>query len=355
MAGGAMVLALSGCERAEIRTYRIPKENHPTVAVDGSEVPPSTGGIRWTVPDGWKQQPASAMRQASFLVKGKGGGQADMSIVVFPGEAGGLLANVNRWRGQLNLPAIEESTLGRQLEKLQSHGHEFVMMEMFGLKSKDQYPSRLLGAMVRHADQSWFFKMIGDDHLVVEQKPVFVAFLKSVRFGGGGDVASAPAHPSTATVEAPPASPPTIHWNAPPGWRNQPGEGMRYASFTIPGKDQLQADLSVVCLPGTGGGTLANIDMWRSQLALPPAEEKELSRCITKMRVAGRAATLVELVSTTAVIDGKLRARMLVLVLSQDEQTWFFKLTGEDSLVAGEKKAFLDFVKSVRFSNDSLK
>jgi hypothetical protein len=40
--------------------------------------------------------------------------------------------------------------------------------------------------------------------------------------------------------------------------------------------------------------------------------------------------------------------RMIGVIVPQSDATWFFKLTGPDALVAREKPAFLDFLKTVR-------
>jgi len=40
--------------------------------------------------------------------------------------------------------------------------------------------------------------------------------------------------------------------------------------------------------------------------------------------------------------------RMLGAILSFDDQTYFFKMTGPDALVARQKAAFLDFLKTVK-------
>lgn len=349
-----LITVLTGCKKQEITVYRVPKENRASMALpdakDGSSVP--AGNISWTVPAGWQQQAGSAMRQASFRVTGKNGKQADMSVVVFPGDAGGTLANINRWRGQLNLPAVNETEMARLTEKLKGNGREFVIVNMAGPKLQDNAdsPSRLLGAILHQGDQSWFFKMMGDDHVVTEQKSSFLAFLKSVQFPTETANATGPKSVPVAAADTPPRK---IHWKVPTGWREQPAQGMRQGSFLIVGKDARQADVSIISLPGTAGGTLANVNMWRSQLALPPTVEGDLARCTSQIRIADHSVTLVDLVSASPVIDGKYRGRISAAILPQDDQTWFFKLSGEDSLVGKEKAAFLEFVKSVRFSDDS--
>jgi hypothetical protein len=40
---------------------------------------------------------------------------------------------------------------------------------------------------------------------------------------------------------------------------------------------------------------------------------------------------------------------MLAAVVSQDDRTWFFKLTGPESVVGAERENFVKFLKSVKF------
>ena len=54
------------------------------------------------MPDTWQVGQESSMRLASYSAF-YDGGDADISITNFSGDGGGLLANVNRWRRQLNL------------------------------------------------------------------------------------------------------------------------------------------------------------------------------------------------------------------------------------------------------------
>ena len=68
----------------------------------------------WTAPAGWIEQAASGFRKGSFLVRDKDGKTADVSVISFPEAAGGLLANVNRWRNQLKLAPISDVGASRQ-------------------------------------------------------------------------------------------------------------------------------------------------------------------------------------------------------------------------------------------------
>src|SRR5690606_17351687 len=71
----------------------------------------------WTVPAEWRPGVESSMRRGSFTVPAEGGLALDISVQVFPGDVGGLLANVNRWRRQLSLPGVSQSELPSLIEQ----------------------------------------------------------------------------------------------------------------------------------------------------------------------------------------------------------------------------------------------
>ena len=72
----------------------------------------------WSTPTDWLENKInkSSLRLASYAILLNNGESADLSITKFSGNAGGVLSNVNRWRGQLDLSPqtldiIESSSL----------------------------------------------------------------------------------------------------------------------------------------------------------------------------------------------------------------------------------------------------
>ena len=107
-------------------------------------------------------------------------GTADVSVVVLAGPAGGLLANVNRWRGQVGLPAIDEKELDRPARKLTSAAGEAVLFDLAGPKHDQAAALRILAAVLRAGESTWFFNMTGEASPVAALKPSFVEFLNSL-------------------------------------------------------------------------------------------------------------------------------------------------------------------------------
>ena len=188
---GTATLSLQpGCEDRRTVAYEIAKEFSPAASIPLSssrgthEVEPGGGPERaepltWTAPAHWKTKTASAMRRASFGVPMADGTEADLSISVLGGAAGGLPANVNRWRAQLGLPELGAADVARGAETILAGGITFTLFDLAGKVNSAEV--RMLSAVAEFEGQTWFFKLMGHDHCVGVEKPAFVAFLRSVK------------------------------------------------------------------------------------------------------------------------------------------------------------------------------
>jgi len=131
--------------------------------------------IKWQLPASWKEVPASSMRYASFTA-GTENEKIDISVVMFPGEGGSDIENVNRWRGQIGLPPMSEAAVTSQITTLKTGDATFAMVDIAGANA------RTLAAWVRRDARVWFFKATGPNAAVEKEKPNFVKFVQSVRF-----------------------------------------------------------------------------------------------------------------------------------------------------------------------------
>lgn len=195
----ALVLLAGACRREEeIQVYRLAKPSPAERAssTDPSEMALGPGtmagpaavaaaaaagaaagsslALHWEAPAGWKEVPASGMRAASFQVPGGG----DLSVVSLPGDAGGALANVNRWRGQIGLPPLSEGELGGKSEAVPSPAGRLLAVDFPG--AGPAQGQRLLAAILDYQGSSWFFKLTGPDRAVAAAKPAYLEFLRGL-------------------------------------------------------------------------------------------------------------------------------------------------------------------------------
>jgi hypothetical protein len=149
---------------------------------------------KWAKPDGWSEQPVSEMRLGSFKVNGPDATSADVSVTAFPGDAGGLVSNVNRWRGQLELPQLEENQLRQTIQQTEIQGTPAYLVDLQTAANSSK-PSRILGAVMERPDRTWFVKMTGPPALLENQRQKFFDFVSSFQFDTS-DLSSLPASPS---------------------------------------------------------------------------------------------------------------------------------------------------------------
>jgi hypothetical protein len=175
-------LFCSSCNQSNISVYRIPKELVATEVSTGSlaPAPPSTLP-KWTVPPEWKEQPLSEMRLASFKAEGSGGEPADISVTSFPGDAGGVESNINRWRGQVHQAALDADSLSKTLQRRTVDGVPVVLVDV-QTPEGDQKADRIMGAVLRTADRTWFVKMTGAPVVLQAQAESFKQFVNSFHF-----------------------------------------------------------------------------------------------------------------------------------------------------------------------------
>jgi hypothetical protein len=147
-----------------------------------------------------------------------------------------------------------------------------------------------------------------------------------------------------ANPPTPKSTPGGLAWTLPEGWTLAQGDGMRYATLkpSTPGK----IDISVIALPGTAGGELANVNRWREQMGLPPAQDdKALNGMRKSIKSAAGEVAVFDFTSPAAP-----KNRMIVGLLSAaDGSTWFLKMTGDEAPVAQARKEFLPWIESLRF------
>jgi hypothetical protein len=157
---------------------------HPAVGVTATSTASAANSEKpvWTVPPGWQERPPAEFLLAEYAIAGANGAQADVNVAVLSGTGGGVLPNVNRWRGQLGLAPATEATLPTLTSALDVAGGQATMMDVSGTDSKTGRKARLIGVILPQAGQTWFYKLMGDEQLVGQQKEALVKFIQSAKY-----------------------------------------------------------------------------------------------------------------------------------------------------------------------------
>lgn len=370
-ATGLLILAVAGCDRNSVKVYTVDSTNAvvtlpppaapamPTTMPDGLPAPDNSGlpKLKYTLPDGWKEKPLTQLRVASFEIS-ENGKSADVSVIPLGGMAGGDLANVNRWRGQVGQSPVDEIDLKQIAEPVAVGSQPADLYDLAGTSPGSGDAERILGVILHRQETAWYFKMMGDAAVAEKNKPGFIAFLKSVEFESANtsaaptamDMSQLPAgHPAVPGMTAPAdtaASTAQPSWTVPADWKTGEVSQFILAKFDIQGAGEATAAATVSELDGDGGGLLPNLNRWRGQFGLPAITDADAAKLPT-IDAGGIQAALADFTGTDA-RSGK-PTRLVGVVLPRNGQTWFYKLMGDPDVVARQKDALIKFIQSAKY------
>ncbi len=368
---GLSALLLAGCDRADdVRSYTVEKkdDHHVSPLLGGPGNPPqdqqATGPqvsplerVQWTMPEGWHQE-RNPRPMILAVFHPNSNHKPDIEVSAFPGDVGGVLANINRWRNQIQLPPITDAVLHEHIDILNTQGSFGGMMDAVN----PQTGRRTIAVIIQDGQgMSWFIKATDADALVSAQKAAIKQFAESFRFVTPGSP-QAQGHQHTHTHPAPAAAAqtPTAARPAAPAY-----SGLDAITFTTPSHWKMDATppsmllagydsttpagvarVTIARLHGDGGGLLPNINRWRGQIGLPPVPSLAMQP-VALLEVPGAQVTLVDLAGAA---EGSFAGqRILMGVIARPGETWYFKLTGDNAVADEQKASFIAAIESIRF------
>ena len=292
--------------------------------------------FEWTTPAGWEEKAPSQMRNADFRITRDP--ETECYLSVLPGGAGGVGANVNRWRKQMGLEPLPPASLAAlPQESLLEETAFLVDLEgtYVGMGQGEPKPGyRMLGLVAEQPGQTVFLKMTGPGATVVEERARFFELAKSFR-----------------AVAAPPPRAPegdgTLAWTAPAEWEQRPDQQMRVVTFAPRGATGTECYVTI--LSGPAGGVEANLNRWRDQMGQPRLGPADLAALRT-VQVLGHDAKLIEVNGNYTDMQGNKveKAALLGIVCPLEGALLTVKMTGPSDVIAQEKDRFLAFCGSLR-------
>ncbi|RUL87572.1 hypothetical protein [Tautonia sociabilis] len=145
------------------------------------------GGLTFQVPSSWKvNRPTNQMRLVEIEVPPAEGDDkpGELVLFAFPGGAGTVQANVQRWRAQF----VDEQGRNPEVETetIKANGAEITLVETAGRyvtqipRPVDEPGFRLLGGIYPTRQVGYFFKLVGPDATITAARPAFKAMLESM-------------------------------------------------------------------------------------------------------------------------------------------------------------------------------
>nr|MDQ3624468.1 hypothetical protein [Verrucomicrobiota bacterium] len=154
--------------------------------------------------------------------------------------------------------------------------------------------------------------------------------------------AGAPAREEAATAP----SRPQVTWSLPPGWREIAAGNVSVAAFSISGEGG-EAKANITPLPNLRGREAIVVNLSRTQAGLPSLEADELSKELAPVEIGDESGQLFEIAGKGE--DGK-PIKIITAFAHQQDASWFYKLSGDETIVTAQRPAFLEFLKSIRMT-----
>jgi hypothetical protein len=318
----------------------------------------------WDNPEGWIELPPTQYRTANLQPAGNP--DLECYLTVLQGDGGGLASNVNRWRGQMGLPAIDAAGVAA-LPRQPLLGLDAVRLDLegnYGGMGGDARPGwTMVGLIAQFGQALLTVKLTGPTAAVAGERARFDEFVKSLRLeapdaaahdhgdpkDNGAAAGPAGGAAGDAAAGAPMGSGHGIQFTAPQGWTREKERPARIATLRPGGTTQ--SECSIIVLGGDGGGLAGNVDRWRGQLGLAKLPAGEFEK-LPRVPMCGREAILFDATGTfdDSMNDRKIaQARMVGAMVALDGRALFVKLSGPESEIDDRvRDAFRELCASLR-------
>lgn len=296
--------------------------------------PPQVPVFRSTLPEGWERVPTTTFRHINTRVAAAP--SAECYLTFLPGDGGGDIANVNRWRGEMGLAPVDAAAVAA-LPRTGLLSQPAIRVDLTGsftgMSGQRIEAARMLGVLLtrQNVPGALFVKFVGPADVVAANVDAFDRFVGSIEFDEGASQQEAPASAG-------------LIWRVPEGWTVEPGaRAMREVTLK-----KGAAELYVSILGGGGGGLLANVNRWLGQFGAPHIDTGALGT-LERVPCLGGEAHVIEAEGDFAGMDGKQQTGMGLLgaLLEQPARLVTVKLVGPAAEVRLERAAFLSFVTSL--------
>jgi hypothetical protein len=294
-----------------------------------------TGRARWELPAGWKEDPPSGMRAATLWVPSDGKPiELTVTTLGWRGTRDELLGNVNRWRGQMQLPPISMEELPESTRELAAGNAKITLADLRGRYQASgmmgPFAGGAAGAASRAAQGPG--AAIPPGHPPIDEST-------GLQPGGPQNAAAAANVPK---------------FDVPSSWQQRPAaNSMHKAEFGIAdGAQQVRVTLSDFATNAGPSITdpLPNVNRWRRQIGLGEIAQDELDTVVEKMEIDDQPATYVRMVpDPEKPAESQIDQATLAAMVTKGDVIWFIKMTGTLSLVTAQEDEFKEFLQSIRF------
>jgi hypothetical protein len=128
--------------------------------------------ISWIAPENFKKSSPHPLQEACYLFEG-----LELSLAFLNETGGGTLANVNRWREQLQLLPWTNKDLEKNLSLVTCSLGSGNFLQLSNPTTQQSF----LIYQIQYQQGTWFIKMKGPQSLIQTHKGDFLAFIETLQ------------------------------------------------------------------------------------------------------------------------------------------------------------------------------
>jgi len=306
------------------------------------------GKAHWNLPAGWKEEAGgNAMRLATIVIPADKRLELTVAVTPWSGTEQSMVANVNRWRGQMQLPAIDAQELGTVTTEAKAGDRPITIVDLKGRFKTSGMTAPFAGGRLAASGRPPKNAASG---LPAGHPPIDDA-------NSGLPAGHPPIDEARSSAEfAPPGqSSDAPKFVAPPSWKSLGEKGMHKAELAV-SDGQQQALVTFIEFPVTEGPSISdpvmNINMWRRDVGLDDIKKEDLGKSTESMTIDSRPATFAAMIPDAKKPEESRSASAILAAIVRDgDRLWFIKMKGNRNLVASKQDEFKAFLKTVKFPN----
>lgn len=175
----ALSLSATSClkENLSYEVYKSKKEVASNSAMASSSETihkEDNNSLKWSAPKGWIEKETNSIRVGSYDLPNIGDKKGELSIIILAGDGGGIIPNLNRWRGQIGLTPSGAKEIENSLQTTKGKLGSFRYTQ---ITNKDK---SILAAFTMNKGKTIYIKASGNTLVLEKQKRAFIEFIKGI-------------------------------------------------------------------------------------------------------------------------------------------------------------------------------
>jgi hypothetical protein len=189
-------IALLAATLTSLACAQVPADTLGLSNTHQAQASPSTGDLKYKVPDGWiVEKPTSSMRTAQYRLPKAEGDTEDAILVLYyfgQGQGGSAASNIDRWINQMQQADGHPSKENAKSETLTENGLKVSTVDVAGTYTAEMSPGsgtfnnkagyRLRAAVVETPKGSYYVKLVGPEKTVGKWDEAYTKYVRSFEF-----------------------------------------------------------------------------------------------------------------------------------------------------------------------------